>query len=257
VTYPIWSEEAGDPQHPLIALVHRSMDRSAGMLKLSRRLDDRFRVLRYDRRGYGRSAPHAGPFAMDQQVDDLVSLLAGRPAVVVGHSYGGNVALSAAERVPQLVRGVAIYESPQSWEPWWPSDTAGSMAVAVSDRPEEAAERFLRRLLGDAKWESLPDKTRAQRRIEGAAMVGELGDLRAVAPWRADAITVPVVVGFGSRGSDHHRSGMPRVAEALPDADLVELLECRHDAPLSHPDLFCERIVDPLLQRVGRPWSLR
>jgi len=32
---------------------------------LSRRLDDGFRVLRYDRRGYGRSAPHDGPFDVE------------------------------------------------------------------------------------------------------------------------------------------------------------------------------------------------
>ena len=94
----IWSEEAGDPNAPLVALVHGSMDRSAGLLKLSRRLDDDHRVLRYDRRGYGRSAPHPGPFGMDGQVDDLVALLDERPAVVFGHSYGGNVALAVAAR---------------------------------------------------------------------------------------------------------------------------------------------------------------
>ena len=97
----IWSEEAGDPDAPLIVLVHGSMDRSAGLLKLSRRLDDRFRVLRYDRRGYGRSTPHDGPFGMDGQVDDLVDVLDGRPAVVFGHSYGGNVALAAGRPAPR------------------------------------------------------------------------------------------------------------------------------------------------------------
>ncbi|MEO7370491.1 MAG: hypothetical protein ABIZ69_06505, partial [Ilumatobacteraceae bacterium] len=70
----LWSEEAGDPTHPLIVLIHGSMDRSAGMLKLSRRLDTEFLVLRYDRRGYGRSFPHPGPFTMGHQVDDLVEL---------------------------------------------------------------------------------------------------------------------------------------------------------------------------------------
>ena len=98
-----WSEEAGSDRAPLIVLVHGSMDRSAGLLKLSRRLDADHRVLRYDRRGYGRSAPHPGPFGMDGQVADLVELLDGRPAVVFGHSYGGNVALAAAARRPDLV----------------------------------------------------------------------------------------------------------------------------------------------------------
>jgi hypothetical protein len=38
---------------------------------------------------------------------------------------------------------------------------------------------------------------------------------------------------------------------------VVELPGCRHDAPLSHPDLFRSAIVEPLLQMVGRPWSGR
>ena len=88
------------------------------MLKLSRRLDADFRVLRYDRRGYGRSFPHPGPFTMDAQMDDLVALLAGRKAVLIGHSYGGNVALATADHHPDLVAGVAVYETPLSWEPW-------------------------------------------------------------------------------------------------------------------------------------------
>ena len=58
----IWSEVAGPADAPLVVLVHGTMDRSTGMLKVSRRLDSRFRVVRYDRRGYGRSAPHDGPF---------------------------------------------------------------------------------------------------------------------------------------------------------------------------------------------------
>ena len=66
---------------------------------MARLLQPHCRVLRYDRRGYGRSWPHPGPFTVNDQVDDLEELLADRPAVVVGHSYGGNVALAAAVRL--------------------------------------------------------------------------------------------------------------------------------------------------------------
>jgi len=241
-----WCDEAGDPSAPLVALVHGSMDRSSGMLKLSRQLDGRCRVLRYDRRGYGRSAPHPGPFGMEEQVRDLVTLLAGRPAVVVGHSYGGNVALALATRHPELVLAVSMYETPLSWEPWWPGTTAGAAAVAAGT-PEEAAERFMRRMVGDARWEGLPERTRAQRLVEGAAMVGELGDLRASPPWRASDVRVPVLAGFGSRGSAHHRRGMAHVAATIEGARLVELDGCRHDAPLSHPALYATEMVHPLL----------
>jgi pimeloyl-ACP methyl ester carboxylesterase len=250
---PLWAEEAGNADDPLIVVIHGSMDRSAGMLKLSRRLDTDFRVLRYDRRGYGRSFPHDGPFTMDVQVADLLCLLAGRRAVLVGHSYGGDVALAAAGVHPDLVAGVAVYETPLSWEPWWPGTTAGAIAVAAAGKPHEAAERFMRRMIGDRRWEELPERSRETRLAEGVAMVEELADLRRYRPWVAENITMPVITAYGARGAAHHREGMRYAASAI-GCPVVELADCRHDAPLSHPDLFRRAVIDPLLKAVGAPW---
>lgn len=250
----LWAEEAGDPDDPLVVLIHGSMDRSAGMSKLSRQLDDDFHVLRYDRRGYGRSFPHDGPYTMGAQVADLVGLLDGRRAVLVGHSYGGNIALATAERHADVVAGVAVYEMPLSWEPWWPGSTAGSIAVAAGGRPGEAAEHFMRRMIGNRRWEALPERTREARRAEGVAMVEELADLRRHRPWHAEKIAVPVVVSCGSLGRPHHQQGMAHVAGLL-GCPFVELVGCHHDAPLSHPALFRAEVVDPLLRMAGPPWS--
>jgi pimeloyl-ACP methyl ester carboxylesterase len=250
----VWSEEAGEAGDPLVVVIHGSMDRSAGMLKLSRRLDADFRVLRYDRRGYGRSFPHVGPYTMDAQVSDLVGLLDGRRAVLFGHSYGGNVALATADHHPDLVAGVAVYETPLSWEAWWPGTTAGAVAVAAAGQPEEAAERFMRRMLGDRRWEELPERTRHARRAEGMAMVEELADLRRHRPWVASHIAAPVLVSYGSLGRPHHHQGM-RHAATLLGCPLVELAGCHHDAPLSHPELVRSEVIEPLLRMVGPPWS--
>ncbi|MGB8860018.1 MAG: alpha/beta hydrolase [Ilumatobacteraceae bacterium] len=250
----LWAEEAGDDAHPMVALVHGAMDRSAGMLRLSRRLDQDYRVLRYDRRGYGRSAPHEGPFDMAAQVSDLVTTLKGRRAVVVGHSYGGNVALATAERHPELIAGVVIYETPLSWEPWWPGSTAGASAIKAAGRPEEAAEAFMRRLIGAERWEGLPERTRAARRAEGVALVEELADLREHQPWHADRLHLPVVVGYGTRGAVHHKEGMSLAAGAIAGAELVVLDGCGHGAPNSDPEAFRAELIDPLLAAVGAPW---
>jgi pimeloyl-ACP methyl ester carboxylesterase len=257
----VWSDVVGPPDGPFVVLIHGSMDRSSGMLKLSRVLDTQCRVARYDRRGYGRSSVPSGAqvetqpavgwpaesFTMVHQVADLVEVLAGRPAVLVGHSYGGNVALATAERHPHLVRAVAIYETPLSWMPWWPGNTAGGAAVAMAETPEEAADGFMRRMLGVERWEALPERTRATRRREGVAMVGELSDLRAVPPWSPELVRVPLLVGLGSQGAGHHQRGMRWLADVVPGSRLVELHGCRHDAPLSHPVLFAREMVEPLL----------
>ena len=238
----IWSEEAGPDGAPLIALVHGSMDRSAGLLKLSRRLDDDHRVLRYDRRGYGRSAPHPGPFGMDGQVADLVELLAGRPAVVFGHSYGGNVALAVAARHPELVRAVGVYESPLSWLDWWPRTTAGSGAVDEQGDPADAAERFMRRMIGDERWVHLPPGARRARRTEGAAMIGELTDLTANAPWASDDIRAPALAIHGSLGAAHHGLSTAYLGDVLADVKVIEIDGARHFGPNTHPDAVAAEI---------------
>ncbi len=233
----IWSTAAGAEGAPRIALVHGSLDRSAGLLKLSRRLDESFRVVRYDRRGYGRSLPHAGPFGIDDQVADLVDVLVREPgpAVVVGHSYGGNVGLAAAQRRSDLVAGVVVYESPLSWLDWWPTDTAGGDARAWRLDPADAAERFMRRLIGDERWERLPSATRSARRAEGAALVGELVDLSEHAPWSPDDVRVPVLAVRGEHARAHHHRSTDTIAGWF-GTDPVVLRGARHFGPNTHPD---------------------
>lgn len=236
----IWATTTGAAGGPHIVLVHGSLDRSAGMTKLSRRLEDRFRVTRYDRRGYGRSTPHTGPFGIDAQVDDLVRVVTTAPdttppCVVFGHSYGGNVALAAAERHPALVAGIVAYETPLSWVKWWPGTTAGGDARAWEDDPSAAAERFMRRLIGDARWERLPAPTREARRAEGPALVGELVSLGEEEPWSVERIAAPVLAMRGELGPAHHAHGMQVVADWF-DSELVTVPGAHHFGPNTHPD---------------------
>ncbi len=150
-------------------------------------------------------------------MDDLVAVIDGRPAVVFGHSFGGDIALAAAERHPHLVRAVGTYEAPMSWEPWWPEDTAGGDAVRLGEEegPAAAAEAFARRMVGDRIWDRLPPATRADRLAEGPALVGELSDLRRRPPYDPALITVPVLVARGERCAPHHLDGTRTLIERL------------------------------------------
>jgi pimeloyl-ACP methyl ester carboxylesterase len=242
----IWSETAGVGHDQAIVLVHGSMDRSAGLLRLSRRLSDQFEVIRYDRRGYGRSSGIGPPFTVADHVTDLVQVierhLDGAAALVFGHSFGGNVALAAAQRRPELVDRVCIYEPPLSWLGWWPSGTAGATALSQPD-VAEAAEAFMRRLVGDAKWERLPSATRSARRAEGPAMVGELADLRVGPPWDPALITQPVLALFGERAQPHHQRAMRAIGELLPHARAEMITGAGHVGPNTHADLVSAAIT--------------
>lgn len=244
----VWWDASGPVDAPAIVLVHGAMDRSAGLLRLSRRLSDRFRVVRYDRRGYGRSAEVGPPFTIATHVDDLAVLLehatgGNGVCLAFGHSLGGNVALGLAQRRPELVERVAIYETPMSWLPWWPERTAGSTALGTAD-PADAAEAFMRRLVGDDKWVRLPPSTRAARRAEGAAMVGELADLRTTAPWDGDRVTQPVLAMCGERAQDHHRRAAATAPTLLPGCRVVEIADAGHFGPNTHADAVAAALTE-------------
>jgi pimeloyl-ACP methyl ester carboxylesterase len=250
----VWWEAAGDPDRPTVVLLHGSMDRSAGLLRLSRRLDDTFHVLRLDRRGYGRSQHVGPPWTIAANVDDVEAVIADLPATsvrcVVGHSFGGDVALALAERRPDLVETVAVYETPLSWLDWWPGNSAGAAAMAAGS-PGDAAEAFMRRLVGDDVWERLPPAKQAERRSEGAAMVAELADLRRAAPWAS--IGAPVLALCGEHGRDHHRRGAEWLGRELPDCSVRTVAGAGHAGPHTHPSAVASEIVGFLTGVPMRP----
>ncbi len=233
---------------PRVVFIHGAMDRAASFLRAIRRLPD-LDVVRYDRRGYGRSA-HAGVCAtMMDQVDDLWTVMDGEPAVVIGHSFGGLIGLAAARLDPLVVTAVGAFEAPMPWAPWWPTTSAGGLAVQTADPdgPEAAAEKFMRRMIGDAHWDRLPASTRAARRAEGVALVSELRTIRTEgAPFDARALHVPVVAGTGSASDPQHQRAARVLAAEVPAAELFTIEGARHGAHYSHPRefaTFVERVV--------------
>ena len=232
------SAGGGRTTTPLVVFVHGTMDRSTSFARTMGCLPD-LHTMAYDRRGYARSSAVEPPAeSLDDHVRDLLDVIDGRPSVVVGHSYGGDVGLAASIERPDVIGSVLVFEAPTPWVPWWPADSAGARAVAQADSPEDAAEAFIRRLVGDRTWERLPERTRAARRAEGPAVLTDLKSIRDDAAFDLDAVTVPVVVGSGSEGEPHHRECARRMAEALRDAELVEINGGAHGSHMTHPQQF-------------------
>ncbi len=222
-----------------VVMVHGSMDRAASFLKVTRRIPD-LEIVRYDRRGYGRSVGAGLCLSIDEQVDDLFAVMSREPAVVVGHSLAGVIALAASVRRPDLVRSVAAFESPMAWLDWWPKTSAGSSAVEVSrdGSPEDAAERFMRGMVGDQVWERLPERTRRERRSEGPALLADLATIRGVAPYEPARVTVPVLAGYGTESKPYHQEAARRLAEGAPQGELVVVQGSGHACQSSHPADF-------------------
>jgi pimeloyl-ACP methyl ester carboxylesterase len=212
-------------------LVHGSMDRGTSFTRLMGRLLA-WTIVTYDRRGYAGSASTGPPLCFDDQVGDLIDVLAGQPAVVFGHSYGGDVALAAAVAHPALIPGAVVWEPPLPWLPGWPaSGLPGPTDIEAEDR----AERFMRGTVGDRIWERLPARTRAQRRAEGPTLCAEIASLSRGPAFDPATIEIPVVVGRGGCSPVYMRRAARELASALPKGELADIDEAGHGAHLSHP----------------------
>ncbi len=223
---------------PRVVLVHGAMDRAASFGRCQRHLGDVV-AERYDRRGYGDSRP-LGVGGLDDHVADLLEVLDGSPAVVVGHSVGGVVALAAAVRAPELVPGLVLYEPPAPWAPWW---REGWEPAPPGEEPGEAAERFLRRMLGDRTWERFGAAWQDERRAEGPALLADFAiGGTAVDDVEPDRVRAPTVVGCGDRSSARHRRAAEELAAELVDGRLAVLADADHGAHLTCPAAFAELV---------------
>jgi pimeloyl-ACP methyl ester carboxylesterase len=247
-----------DATGPVVVLIHGSLDRSASFTRVIRRLDD-VHTVAYDRHGYHRSR-HAGSVrtTLAGHVEDLLTVIDGRTAVVVGHSLGGDIALAAALAPggPGPVVGVAAFEPPMPWLSLWPKpppapDDAGPTRPSAA----EAAERFFRRMVGDDAWDRLPEAAREERRADGPALEAELNAIRSTeAPFDVTELTVPSVYGRGEKSATRHRQTVTWCVEHTPGAELVEVPGAGHGAHLTHPDAFAamvRRLLDRVMHGAG------
>jgi pimeloyl-ACP methyl ester carboxylesterase len=247
---------AGPPDAAsLVVMVHGSLDRARSFARVVRRLSD-LHVVTYDRRGYQRSRELV-PLAtsLHDHVADLLTVVGGRPAVLIGHSYGGDVALGAALESSGAVRAVGVYEPPMPWMDWWPRRTARDPRA---EDPAVFAESFFRRVASDDAWERLPEQGRAERRADGPALVAELTAIRRDRPpFDLTRLEIPVVLGRGGRSLPHHRRAIDALSDLLPFSEVVEFPGAAHGAHLSHPDAFAAFVRRTVARAQRSPGSPR
>jgi pimeloyl-ACP methyl ester carboxylesterase len=218
-------------------MVHGALDRASSFTRLMARLPE-WEMVAYDRRGYGHSSHLGPPESFSEQIEDLLSVLgtyaAGRTVVAFGHSLGGDIVLATAATHPGLLHAAVVWEPPQPWLPFWPEESA-SRGAGADLPPEDRAEWFMRRMVGDQIWERLPSATRAQRRAEGHTLAAEFRSLGGAPLFDPARIRIPVIVGRGSRSRVHHRRAVRELAAALPAGEMAEIPDAHHGAHLTHP----------------------
>lgn len=220
---------------PPLILLHGGSGTHQTWDSLCPHLTDDFTLIVPDRRGRGESGD-ADEYRLEREIGDVRALVdaADGETTVFGHSYGGLVALAAAERI--AIDRLILYEPAILVDEHRDDDLADRMQGRLDDdRREEAMKLFYQEGAGISEPERLPfwpdevnfDLLETVIRENYAVEEYELPE--------GHTIDIPTLPLTGEHGPEHLQDAVFTLNETLPESQLVELDGVGHIAIDSAP----------------------
>lgn len=238
-----------------VVLVHSGGMSGRQWRKLAERLARTHRVIVPDLLGSGENPPWPddAPFHFDDDSTELAAIVAraGAPVHLVGHSYGGLLALIHARTQPSTVRSLALYD-PVAFgilqdEPDAEQLVADAapLAHAADGGTAPWFERFVDYWNGAGTWSAMPEQARAaflrvgrKVHLEVQSLLGDRTPAFAYAP-----ITAPTLLLTGERTPIAEKRVVQRLAKAIVNTRVIELAGAGHMGPITHADAVNDAIV--------------
>jgi len=240
---------------PDVVLVHGSAADADGWTTVFAALSSKLSLWAYDRRGTDRSPlpPGRVAYSVEDHARDLLDLLdreVGRPAVLVGSSFGAVTALEAARAQPGWVRGLVLCEPPLPAEESGPPVPDAFMdellRLRSSESGEEAGRFFLRRVLGPEAFAAMRPRWVERCAALHAQIVLDCQALQDFRPRyrRLASLERPTLLVGGDRSPADFPPALDALAAALPGSRRVTVPNAGHIVHSDAPRAFAELIVD-------------
>ena len=246
VTVPggtLWAEDTGGAGTPVV-LVHGDWTDSRLWEPLVPLLRARFRVIRYDWRGFGRSSRPNAPYTRTADLEALLDTLGATRAVVAGYSGGGGSALSLALDHPGRVRSLVLL-APGAHDYPWPTDDPyfQECRPLMTAADHEGLVRFGARFMAPA---GISDVITAMFG-DAVSSWSETGDLEQEDPpvfGRLGKVSVPAVMLLGDREYPMVADASHAIAARIHDCRTAVVPGADHMLPLRVPELIAETVAD-------------
>lgn len=255
-----WRGGHGEP----VVLVHGSFDDHHSWSGVTPQLATTHDVVAYDRRGHSSSTAPRTQGTIDQDADDLLAIIdsvIGGPAHLVGHAYGGSVAMVAAVRRREAVLSLAVHEPPLfgllgrnpvarvlgTETSVWLEHAAELIRTGY---PAEGARIFAEKVgFGRGSWTGL--FTREQRATMVANAHTWLDQYDDPARLAVDITTLawarfPVTLFVGAKTNELYKLIAEELADRLPFLRTVTIPGAGHAPNLTHAPAFAAALLGHL-----------
>lgn len=238
---------------PGVVCVHANASSSSQWRGLMDLLAPAYRVLAPDSYDCGRSpkwpSDRVITLADEAALIEPVLAKAGSPLSLVGHSYGGAIALIAALAKPGRVRSLLLYEptlfslieaqrpSPNDADGIRNAVAASTAALDAGDA-NRAAEAFIDYWMGAGAWQQTPEARKppiaeSVRNVRrwAHALITEPTPLE-----RFRSLEMPVLYMVGKRSTASAHGVARLLKPVLPRVEYLEFEKLGHMGPVTHPE---------------------
>ncbi len=212
------------------------------------------RVVAFDLRGHGESEVGTGHYSIELFVDDLFALMDHLhipSAVLCGLSMGGYVALRAAEREPQRVRGLILCDTRSEADGNEAKvKRANSIKFVKANGMKFYAQDYVKIVFAPASFEAHPDLVKmVQSIVERTAPIAIFGTLLALAG-RTDttaalpSITCPTLILVGEKDAITPVAASQSMKDKIPNASMFVIPGAGHMSNLENPPAFNKHLTE-------------
>jgi 3-oxoadipate enol-lactonase len=225
----------------------------------ARRLSRRYKVLRYDTRGHGKSAAPAGAYTLELLADDLHALLQAlgvESTHFVGLSMGGMIGQTYALKYPGMLKSLALCDTTSRY----PAEAAGVWVDRIKTVQAQGMEPMvaptLERWFTASYRKAHPEVVgRVAAMIRSTPVPGFVGCCHAIPKINLTArlaeIRCPTLVIVGKDDPGTPVSMAEDIHQAMPGSELVVIASAAHLSNLEQPGAFNQALAD-FLDKSGR-----
>lgn len=248
-----------------VLMLHSSLSSGRQWQGLKLALKAGYHVLNPDLLGYGsNTARPPRPMQLADEAKQLWPLLEGKPAgsvILIGHSFGGAIALHMARTRPELFKALVLFE-PVAFHLF--KDTEPAMYLQVqqlsqqmlSISSQDAAALFIDYWQGDSYFRHLPAVMQQKLATQVGKVAADFEALSGEPATLSDyatAIHCPVLLLSGEQSQLSAQRLATMLAGALPCVEF-QTVKTGHMGPVTDAELVNSVLLE-FIQRLSRPES--